>query len=232
MDELTMLGIKYNCDKSYFHNYTPFYEKFFKTFKNNDINILEIGVNYGASLLMMKDYFPNAHIYAIDIDPNTIKNYHERIHTYQCSQDNSNRINKLFKNIKFDIIIDDGSHQTLHQLQSFGFLFKKLKSNGIYICEDIHTSKNKNFITSKTTPLEMFENYLTTNKIDIPEINKYEQDYLNKTIKSLDIYKRSVNAYKCYNCGVINNHKFTNCSKCNIDLSPNDLSCSALLIKK
>jgi predicted O-methyltransferase YrrM len=78
MDDLTMLGIKYNCDKSYFHNYTPFYEKFFKTLKYNDINILEIGVNYGASLLMMKDYFPNAHIYAIDIDPNTIKHYDER----------------------------------------------------------------------------------------------------------------------------------------------------------
>ena len=46
-------------------------------------------------------------------------------------------INKL-KN--FDIIIDDGSHQSKHIIKSFNFLFPYLNTNGIYVIEDLQTS--------------------------------------------------------------------------------------------
>ena len=36
------------------------YESYFKNFKNRKINILEIGVNEGKSLMIWKDYFPKA----------------------------------------------------------------------------------------------------------------------------------------------------------------------------
>tara|TARA_B110000008_G_scaffold279469_1_gene326654 strand:+ start:2491 stop:2619 length:129 start_codon:yes stop_codon:yes gene_type:complete len=38
-------------------------------------------------------------------------------------------MDKLFDNIKFDIIIDDGSHITLQQIKSLGYLYKKVKNN-------------------------------------------------------------------------------------------------------
>ena len=50
-----------------------------------------------------------------------------RIKTFLCSQIDNNKMNQLFDNIKFDIIIDDGSHITLHQLKSLGYLYKKVK---------------------------------------------------------------------------------------------------------
>ena len=50
----------FNCDKGKFliqnnkriktHNYTPFYEKYFKNIKNNKIKILEIGSHEGKGL--------------------------------------------------------------------------------------------------------------------------------------------------------------------------------------
>ena len=40
----------------------------------------------------------------------------------------------------FDIIIDDGSHKMNHQQISFDVLFPHLKSGGIYVIEDLHTS--------------------------------------------------------------------------------------------
>ena len=40
----------------------------------------------------------------------------------------------------FDIIIDDGSHQSKHIISSFKFLFSYLNNNGIYVVEDLQTS--------------------------------------------------------------------------------------------
>jgi hypothetical protein len=67
MSELTILANKYGSDKGTVygdkHNFTETYEKYFKSFKDKKINILEIGVNDGSSLKMWYDYFPNATIY-------------------------------------------------------------------------------------------------------------------------------------------------------------------------
>ncbi|RLA17630.1 MAG: hypothetical protein DRQ56_08910 [Gammaproteobacteria bacterium] len=42
---------------------------------------------------------------------------------------------------EFDIIIDDGSHQSEHQRASWQFLFREgLKAGGIYIVEDTYNS--------------------------------------------------------------------------------------------
>ena len=40
----------------------------------------------------------------------------------------------------FDIIIDDGSHQSKHIISSFKFLFTYLNENGFYVVEDLQTS--------------------------------------------------------------------------------------------
>ena len=40
----------------------------------------------------------------------------------------------------FDVIIDDGSHLSFHQLFTFHHLFDALKDGGIYVIEDVHTS--------------------------------------------------------------------------------------------
>src|SRR5690606_41306911 len=39
-----------------------------------------------------------------------------------------------------DLIIDDGSHINEHVIESFNFLFPRLKSGGIYVIEDVQTS--------------------------------------------------------------------------------------------
>ena len=130
MDELTILGIKYNTDKSYFHNFTSFYYDYFLNFKNKECNILEIGILNGSSLKMLSDFFPNSNIYAIDINDNCVNKYYgNNIKTFLCDQTDEQEIHKLFENISFDIIIDDGSHMTLHQIKSLSILFSYLNLN-------------------------------------------------------------------------------------------------------
>ena len=120
-------------------HFLKIYENYFKNFKNQKINILEIGVHEGKSLMIWKDYFPKANIVGIDL-----KSYNfniNRIFTYQGDQTDANfllMVATKFK--KFDIIIDDGSHICSHIIKTFGVLFDYLKDDGLYICEDLQTS--------------------------------------------------------------------------------------------
>ena len=226
MDPLTEIGIKYDTDKASFHNFTSFYEKHFSKMRDEKMNILELGILDGKSLLTLEEYFPNATIYAIDINKESVKDYGPRIHTYLCSQDDESKLHELFSDIDFDIIIDDGSHMTLHQLKSLSFLFKKVKPGGLYVCEDLHTSLIESYVNSETNPLRLFENYDGTD-LHIPELG-----YTENGIREIKVYKRDINAYKCFRCSSINENTSENCKTCNADLSTNNNSYTSILFKK
>lgn len=134
------------------HNYTKFYQKHFDPIRLSVNNILEIGIlNHphkeirpyeGASLLMWQDYFKNAYIHGVDI----IDHSHmekNRIKIYKTDQGDRMQLKYLMENkinTEMDIIVDDGSHMMHHQQISLAFLFRYIKSGGIYVIEDLHTS--------------------------------------------------------------------------------------------
>ena len=67
--ELCYIGSKYDTDKSslrknvtnerHCHPYTLLYNALFKNQKNNNLNVAEIGILNGSSLLMWREYFNN-----------------------------------------------------------------------------------------------------------------------------------------------------------------------------
>jgi len=141
MDELTELAIKYNTDKWGKHTYTPYYYDVFKDRKHIIKKVLEIGTAEGASLLMWRDFFPNATIYGAEIDPERVKlmDGQERIKVFQCDQtkeqDLMNVLAKVGEDV--DIVIDDGSHVLEDQVFSCKTLMPHLQKHVIYIIEDI-----------------------------------------------------------------------------------------------
>jgi ubiquinone/menaquinone biosynthesis C-methylase UbiE len=229
MKKLTQLGFRYKTDKAYFHLFTEFYNDYFEKMK--PVNILEIGILNGSSILMLRDFFPDATIYAVDINPNSVNlDLGKGVNKYICSQDDFERLKILFNNIKFDIIIDDGSHMTSHQQKSLGFFFRYLNEKGIYICEDLHTSYNKSYIDTTITTMEMIENYKKTFKINSDVLNETDKNYLNEHISELILYQRKENALMCYNCGEYNLDKKETCV-CNVNLSSSDRSITSIFIK-
>jgi len=170
---LNTLAEKYNTDKKKsVHNYTETYFSIFNEKRLYINNFLEIGILDGSSLKMWRDFFTNAQIYGVDINPNCSKFEDERINIRIGSQDDASFLDSSFlqKNILFDYIIDDGSHISSHQIKSFEFLFNNcLKSGGLYIIEDTCCSYWKSHQTDddpKKTCIEYFKS-----KID--EINFY-----------------------------------------------------------
>jgi len=157
------LAYKYKSDKTdlylrfnknqHCHNYTPYYYNILKNKRLTATNVLELGIGIldertmahmadydykaGASLKVWRDFFPFAIINGIDINPKAIF-LDERINTHICSQVDENMLKKLFKNDKFDLILDDGSHMPEHQLKSLDILFDYLKDDGVYIIEDVY----------------------------------------------------------------------------------------------
>ena len=125
----------------WFH-YFDIYERYFSRYRNQPVSILEIGIYHGGSLQMWKDYFGDkVKVYGIDIDPKCKAFEEENISIFIGSQSDREFLRELKTQIPpVDIILDDGGHTMEQQRVSFEELFDHVKEDGIYICEDTHTS--------------------------------------------------------------------------------------------
>ncbi len=123
-------------------HYFDIYDQYFSKYRNKEVVVLEIGIFQGGSLQMWKNYFgPNAKIYGIDINPNCKVFEEENIEIFIGSQSDRDFLREVKQNIPpIDIIIDDGGHTMKQQIISFEELFSHVKEDGIYLCEDTHTS--------------------------------------------------------------------------------------------
>jgi len=122
------------------HRYTPVYHDLFKDRREQVRNVLEIGVNYGCSLRMWRDYFPFASIIGLDSNEECIFR-EERIWCYAGDQYNENDLIHVVEDVgevRFDLIVDDGSHEPAHQIFSAQVLLPFLKRDGFYVIEDIY----------------------------------------------------------------------------------------------
>lgn len=142
------LALQAGTDKSSsFHNYTEVYSQLFSSLKDKPIKFLEIGIYKGDSVKLWEKYFPKAELHFIDIEPNYIQYTSSRAHYHFLDQANSKAVKSFAKAVggEFDVIIDDGGHQMKQQMVSFQALFPYLKSGGLYVIEDLHTSYWKHF---------------------------------------------------------------------------------------
>lgn len=124
-------------DKSTTHQYAQYvYDKEFEALKDEQFNLLEVGVSGGHSLLVWSEYFTKASIYGIDISDDTFNAYPIPENVKFIVADGTKP--DTFANLpKFRVIIDDGSHLLHHQLATFKLAFPLLEDGGLFIIEDI-----------------------------------------------------------------------------------------------
>jgi 23S rRNA U2552 (ribose-2'-O)-methylase RlmE/FtsJ len=174
-------------------HYFDIYDTYFKKFRNKNITILEIGVYHGGSLQMWKDYFgPNAKIYGVDINPNCKELEDDQIKIFIGSQEDRKFLRNLVKVIpRIDILIDDGGHTMKQQIAAFEELYSHVDDNGIYLCEDLHTSYWKNYggkYRGKNSFIEYSKNFIDYLNAWHSESNKLRVTDFTKTTYALHYY--------------------------------------------
>ncbi len=111
--------------------------------RETSVRLLEIGVQNGGSLELWSKYLPRGSVIrGLDINEKVSELTFEDgdIAVFVGDATDSQRVDKLFGNDCFDIIIDDGSHYSSHVIATLGLFFPLLKPGGKYIVEDLHCS--------------------------------------------------------------------------------------------
>ncbi|QIK78079.1 class I SAM-dependent methyltransferase [Sphingomonas piscis] len=142
---LNELGLKHSTDKaSHGHNYLDLYEELLAPFRDRgNLRIIEIGVHEGASLRVWKDFFPDAQIVGVDIKEACRAHADTSIQIEIGDQGDETFLQSLITKHPADIIVDDGSHFWSHQIDTFRLLFPQMRSGGLFVCEDLLTSRSK-----------------------------------------------------------------------------------------
>ncbi|HWY15778.1 MAG TPA: class I SAM-dependent methyltransferase [Rhizomicrobium sp.] len=145
---LDELGIVAGTNKSsLWSDYLRHFDRTLAEFKDKPIDVLEIGVETGASLRMWRKFFRDATIVGLDLSPKCLQHMQERVTVEIGSQDDPGVLADLCSRHTFSVIIDDGSHRPEHVVFTFERLFPALLPGGVYIIEDLkgHFEQDGNF---------------------------------------------------------------------------------------
>jgi len=163
---LDSIGISHNTDKASIqrkidndtgtlsksfisgHSYLDKYETIFPA-RGVKINFLEIGCcgsgwRNGAGIKTFLEYYTNpmSLFWGIDIKPivHDLPNIDKRLSVIQADCSQKGFTKEIPSDIRFDVIIEDGSHFWSHQKVAYEECIGKLKPGGLLVIEDIHTS--------------------------------------------------------------------------------------------
>ena len=147
-DELTKVLARHGSDKALLshqvtfkagHFYSYFYRSLFSSHKEKTFNLLEFGIDQGASLRAWSEYFPNASIFGVDYRRDFLFET-EKITTFEVDMYSPPSLFNFVEQVsryEFDIIIDDGPHDFLSTKNTWEICFPTFAEDFIYVCEDI-----------------------------------------------------------------------------------------------
>lgn len=126
-------------DKVTTHSYGEVYEAIFADLKARGpgVTVLENGVYGGAFLAAAAEFLPDARFHGVDISLANVRfgRDHPRIRLHEM--DGTRRETAEAIGLRFDLIVEDGSHLPDHQVASLDAFAPFLKSEGVYVLEDI-----------------------------------------------------------------------------------------------
>jgi len=162
----------YTTDKDTTHSYLEVYDTLFERYQNKHTKLLEIGNNGGESIKLWDDYFDSVEITGIEInvlEPLKELNKRENINIHMGVDAYVDATFEQFRDsgVKYDIIIDDGSHLPNHQAYALARWVDLLTDDGVMVIEDIQDYRY----------IEQLVNFVK------PELSKYIKIYDRRSIK-------------------------------------------------
>jgi hypothetical protein len=136
-------------DKGRMHSYIEYYERYFEPRRHDPVQLLEIGVMTGGSMLMWQRYFDNAMLAGIDLR----KGFNQKLPfqdeilcmwRWGVDSTDPKRVPALGQ---YDFVIDDGAHDALSQIKTFRNYWPHVAPGGTYFIEDIESDSALQTIT-------------------------------------------------------------------------------------
>ena len=195
----------------YWPIYQEVFEKVSKTHnREKPFKIFEIGIGQGGSIELWykisKELKIDFEITAIDIrvrpavikDIKSVTTDDDSIRIHRCNSNNIDLLDEILQDEKFDLIIDDGSHESDSIVNSFHSLFiDRLKDGGLYIIEDLHT----HYWEKQATPDDSASN-LVRNLFDAQNFWSLTTDG-GKRFESVKPYFDKINKIESYDSIVL-----------------------------
>lgn len=128
-------------------SYFNVYDKIFSPYKNKKITFVEVGVSAGGSLSIWKKFFGDkARIIGIDLNPDAKKLEDLGFEIYIGNQSDENFWKNFYQEVgKIDILLDDGGHKNIQQINTVHNSIDFIKDGGLIVVEDTHSSFLKEF---------------------------------------------------------------------------------------
>jgi len=133
------------------HEYTPVYHQLLGHRRAEVWRVLEVGVHHGRSLRMWRDYLPQATIVGFDIHVAHLFD-DDRMHCHWADQGEPDTLRAAVWAAgggMFDLVVDDGSHDPVHQAITATTLLPYLAPGGLYVIEDIRPPCQHERVTSQ-----------------------------------------------------------------------------------
>jgi len=154
-------GISCKTDKVTNHVYHHTYNQIMHAARHRHVKIFEIGLGCtmstgSASICLWQGFFQHVDLWMMDIDTKCAAKVQNLTRNTIIIGDQSSE-KDLLSAIQtsggdFDFIIDDGSHNGAHQLESFRVLWSALKPGGSYFVEDIEYWRQTGKLGSEPFP--------------------------------------------------------------------------------
>lgn len=176
--ELGNIFQKYGSDKKT-HEYDYLYQKIIDS--NADITlVVEIGIGSnnievmsnmsqygspGASLKSFRDYLENSRIIGLEYDKSVLFS-DDRIETFYYDQNSDSSVSEMATKLekKVDLLIDDGLHSVIANINSIILAESVLKKGGYLVIEDIGSDTLNSFMVIFELVKSKFEIDIYTNK--------------------------------------------------------------------
>lgn len=167
MEDIPEIGLSDKGDRhpTHKHFYIDVYDSLFSHWKDEPVQLLELGIASGASLLMWSQFFTKGHVLGLDIVEPVRKDYLETqpnlgmIFGDAYDVNNANHLLQVLP--KQDVFIEDGAHDIDSQITALKYYHHLVRPGGYYICEDLYIVNLAKYLMEGVYSLEG-RNYTTT----------------------------------------------------------------------
>ncbi|MAF25943.1 hypothetical protein CL634_10265 [bacterium] len=191
-------------------HYFEIYDRHFSKYVDKQPSILEVGVDYGGSVEMWDDYFgEGCKIYGVDLSERSkeIEKYMPNVKITLGDQGSVDFWDEYKKQTpKFDIIIDDGGHRMEQQITTFECMYDHIKDDGVYLCEDLHTSYFPKYGGGFKKPSTFIE--YSKNFIDYINVWWWDHNGSKETNPSDFEFRKKTNSIHFYDSVVVLEKRF------------------------